>query len=215
MAGVFCLCVVEYFAPMTEKSELQLLCEKLEHWETPEWAAKAILSKEILSGQVYDPCVGIGVIAHAVNDAGHGVIASDIHDWGYNATYQQDFLTVGRDAQFFSGLRGQTAIFNPPFSVSEKFVDKAFELGARKVVCFQKFSWYEGSYDTGKKRGQWWEARRPSRIWICGDRADCWRHDIPKHKRTSSTPTAYAWFVWERGHAPAAITGHIYKRDAA
>lgn len=196
---------------MTEKSELQLLCEELEHWETPEWAAKAILKKEILTQIVLDPCCGIGLLAEVAHRKKYNVIANDIHHWGYQAQGStQDFLGT----ESFISMADFTVFMNPPFSLSEKFVDKSFDLGARKIVCFQKFSWYEGAYDTGKKRGQWWEKRRPARIWICGDRADCWRHDIPKDKRTSGTPTAYAWFVWERGHAPAAITGHIYKRDA-
>lgn len=194
-----------------EKSEMQLLCEKLEHWETDRWATPALLRKEILTGQVFDSCVGTGVMARAAIDAGYGVVASDIFHWGWNATYVTDFLAARQDDEFFKPLRGQTAMFNPPFSLSEKFVDKAFELGARKIVCFNRFNWYEGSFDKGKKRGEWWEKNRPARIWLCGDRAVCWRHDVPKEKRNEGTPTSHAFFVWEQGHAPAAITGHIYK----
>lgn len=200
---------------MTEKSELQLLCEKLEHWETPEWAARAILRKELLTQVVVDSCVGTGVLSKAAEAIGHEVVNIDIHDWGHRIDLKTDFLALD-DTWPLPAVcdNGFSVLMNPPFSLSEKFVDKSFDLGTRKIVCFQKFSWYEGSFDTGKKRGQWWANRRPSRIWICGDRADCWRHDIPVEDRTSSTPTAYAFFVWEQGHLPAAITGHIYKKDA-
>lgn len=192
---------------------LEQTCRRLEHWETPAWAAKAILRKEILTEHVIDPCAGAGVLVNAALDAGYDAWAADIHDWGFNLDCKCDFLNP--DERLEKRIAQQTVFFNPPFSLSEKFVDKAFSMGARKIVCFQKFSWYEGSFDTGKKRGQWWDKRRPARIWVCGDRADCWRHDIPLDKRDSSTPTAYAWFVWERGHMPAGICGHIYKGDAA
>lgn len=195
-----------------EKSPLQILCEKLEHWETPEWAAKAILKKEILTHVVIDPCAGAGVLSEAAHAAGYEEVSIDVHNWGYALDSQEDFLKISEFTHKTNGVQHEFSVFmNPPFSLAEKFVEKSFELGARKVVCFQRFSWYEGSYDKGKKRGQWWEKNRPARIWLCGDRANCWRHDVPTEDRIEGTPTAHAFFVWEQGHAPAAITGHIYK----
>lgn len=187
-----------------EKTEFQILCENLEHWETPQWAVEAVLKREILTQIVLDPCAGTGILAEAAKKAGYDVRAQDIHNWGYPLDVENDFL-------FSSYIPTDVSVLmNPPFSLAEKFVDKAWYLGARKIVCFQRFSWFEGSYDKGKKRGQWWEKNKPARIWICGDRADCWRHDIRIDQRTSSTPTAHAWFVWERGHSGTQL-GHIYK----
>lgn len=191
-----------------EKSPQQLLCEKYEHWETAEWATPALLRKELLTRIVLDPCCGTGLMSEAAHAAGYQVHASDVHDWKYPAMAgTADFLNT----EEFLCAEDFTVIMNPPFSKSEAFVEKAFALGARKIVCFNRFSWYEGSYDKGRKRGKWWERHRPARIWLCGDRAHCWRHDIPLDQRGESTPTAHAFFVWEQGHTPAAITGHIYK----
>lgn len=103
---------------------------------------------------------------------------------------------------------------NPPFKLATQFVDRALEMGARKIVCFQKFAWWEGSRDRGKKRGQWWAANPPNRIYVCGERATCWRIDFSPAERAArktSTPTAHAWFVWERGHPQGTVTGHVYK----
>lgn len=203
---------------MTDKSELQLLCEKYEHWETDPWAPAAVLKKEILTHHVFDPCVGTGVLAFAAQGAGYTTGSMDIRQWeGYIPRYIGDYLNPDKITQvhdIIAEVNRNTIFMNPPFSLSEKFVDKSFEYGARKVVCFQKLSWYEGSYDKGKKRGAWWEWNRPARIWVCGDRAHCWRHDIPMEERGESNPTPYAFFVWEEGHAPAAITGQIYKGDS-
>jgi hypothetical protein len=100
-------------------------------------------------------------------------------------------------------------MMNPPFSLAQEFVLHSLRLGATKIVCFQRFAWWES-----EKRREFWEHNPPNRVYICGNRADCWRHDIPAEKRTSSTPTAHAFFVWEKGHPSGTQLGHIYKADA-
>ena len=214
----------------SEVDTFKELCINLEHFETPEWAANAILQKEILTNLVIDPCAGMGVLVEAVQRNGYECYGFDVHDWGwkdlcFNESYYAgicDFLNPSEDLKRY--IKNNTVFMNPPFALAELFVKKAFELGARKVVCFQRFSWYEGSYDSGKKRGQFWEKYRPARIWVCGDRASCWRHDLRKDdkgnrydetgKKLAGSSTSHAWFVWERGHVGAAITGHIFKGDA-
>lgn len=195
---------------------LKETCVRLEHFETPEWAAKAILNREILAGWVIDPCCGAGVLSRAALRHGYqNILSWDIHDWGFDGqTRQIDFL----DPQILpensipeSGrYHGFTVFMNPPFSKAVEFVEKSFELGARKIVCFQRFAWWES-----QKRRYFWEKYPPNRVYICGDRADCWRHDIPLDGRGSSSPTAHAWFVWEQGQPPGTQLGHIYKPRAA
>jgi hypothetical protein len=173
----------------------------------------AIFHKEIMTGRVIDPCTGTGILARAAMAYGYETFAADIHNWGYAATYMHDWLNP--DDYMMDIVEGQTVFMNPPFSKACAFVDTAFRLKARKVVCFQRFAWYEGSETKGSKRGAWWRKNRPARIWLCGDRATCWLHSIPAEKRTgSATPTPHAFFVWEQGHAPAALCGQIYKSPA-
>ncbi|GAB3282934.1 hypothetical protein GCM10027347_59560 [Larkinella harenae] len=183
---------------MTET--LTELCKRLEHFETPEWAAEAILRKEILTQCVVDPCCGTGILSDVAMRSGYTINAIDINHWGYPFTNVKDFL------QYDKRLDGCTVFMNPPFSKAVQFVEQAFDLGARKIVCFQRFAWYES-----KARREFWEKYPPNRIYICSDRADCWRHDIPQAQRTSSSPTAHAWFVWERGQPSGTLLGHISK----
>lgn len=196
---------------MTES--LKELCERFEHFETDPWAIEEILKKEILTPFVVDPCAGSGIMTRAARIAGYSVQALDIHDWGQN--YPQHDWLVKSDA-IEQMVRGNTAIFNPPFSKSEDFVLRAIAYDARKIVCFQKFSWYEGEKVTGKKRGTFWEMCPPSRIYVCGSRATCWRHDVPPQERVDAkgrpktSPTTYAWFVWESGHPRGTLIGQIY-----
>jgi hypothetical protein len=199
--------------PDVAPETLEGACKRYEHWETPEWAVVEILKCEILTSFVVDPCAGAGVMTRAARRAGYSVQALDIHDWGQRFPHNDWLVPDDAIAQM---VRDNTVFMNPPFTKSEAFVERAFCYDARKIVCFQKFSWYEGEKDTGKKRGTFWEMLPPSRIYVCGSRATCWRHDIApqdrldSHGREKSTPTTYAWFVWESGHPRGTTIGHIY-----
>lgn len=182
-------------------NELATLCKKLEHFETPQWAADEILNHEILTNDVIDPCVGTGVLAESAKKRGHAITAIDIHDWGYRS-HREDFLKLN---WIMPPVNNFTVFMNPPFSLADKFVEKSFELGARKILCFQRFAWWE----SGGRR-EWWDKFTPQRIYICGNRASCWRHDIPQEERGRGTPTAHAWFVWEKGQPSGPLVGRIY-----
>lgn len=186
--------------------EAEALAKQLEAYETPRWAADAILRREILTRDVWEPCVGTGSIALAAHGAGYNVFASDIHDWGYEPANEIDFL-AGEPPLI--AHKPFSVLMNPPFSKACQFVDRAFYLGARKIVCFQRFAWWES-----QARRAWWAKRPPNRVYICGDRAPCWRFDIPAEDRKSSSPTAHAWFVWSVGEPAGTLLGHIWRQGA-
>jgi predicted RNA methylase len=183
------------------------LCKRLEHFETPEWAAREILEKEILTRIVLDPCVGAGVLAESAKRIGYEVVSLDIHDWGYPLDKKINFLEIDDSWELPSSCDFELSILmNPPFSLATQFVEKAFFLKARKIICFQRFAWYES-----RVRREFWDKYPPNRVYICGDRANCWRHDIPLDQRGSGTTTAHAWFVWDRDAPAGTILGRIYK----
>ena len=184
-------------------TDITALAKEAEAYETPRWAVEAILDREILTDTVIDPCVGKGILAEIACFRGYTVQCMDKHDWGYPARIG-NFIA---DAELH--VRDNAVLMNPPFSLAEDFVVRALVRGARKVVCFQRFAWWESA----GRRG-FWEKHPPNRVYICGNRASCWRFDIPEDQRKSGTTTAHAWFVWERGHPPGTVLGHIYK-DAA
>lgn len=179
-------------------------CKRLEHFETPKWAAEKILEHEILTRFVFDPCCGTGILSEAAKEAGYFCGSTDIHDWGYKD--QLGVIDFFECPSLPTPKEDTTIFINPPFSKACEFVEKSFELGARKVVCFQRFAWWESG---GRK--DFWEKFPPNRVYVCADRASCWRHDIPESERGSGTPTAHAWFVWERGNPSGTLTGHIRK----
>ncbi len=175
-----------------------------ECYETPRWAAAAILRVELLTRVVLDPCCGTGVLSEAALDAGYVVISQDLHDWGYKpATADLDFLRP----DFKVPKKDFSVFMNPPFSKACEFIDRARSMRARKIVCFQRQAWREC-----ETRRRWWEENPPARVWTCGDRATCWLFTVPPQSRTGkSTSTPYAWYVWERGHRGAELGGAIYR----
>jgi predicted RNA methylase len=192
------------------KETLEECAKRLEAYETPEWAVRAILEREILTHRVVDPCAGRNVMGRIAVESDYEVYASDVYDWeGTGKTFIQDWLNLRHvDQAFYRQLQPFTVLMNPPFSRACEFVEQAFHLGARKIVCFQRFAWWES-----KSRANFWQNYPPNRVYICGDRATCTRFDLIEQGYNGNTPTAHAWYVWESGHPSGTQLGHIYKSD--
>lgn len=204
------------------------LCKDLEAFETDPWAAKAILEVEIMTPLVIDPCCGTGILTMAARDSGYNRVHGwDIKDWspdfgGPPPEKVFDFF----DPELEAFWPNTTIFCNPPFSTACEFVDRAKSLGARKIICFQRWAWRES---IGRRK--WWADNPPARTWICGERATCWRFDVPKtcvgeacgkgqgrgtnalrcRQCMQGTPTSHGWFVWEQGHMGAGVTNDLWK----
>ncbi len=100
---------------------------------------------------------------------------------------------------------------NPPFKLSVDFLEKCMHLGARKIVMFGTMTFY-GT----KTRRDFINQNKPSRIYLCGDRATCWMFDVPEHKRKGTTSKQFAFFVWDEFGRTAEPSIHlIYKEDVS
>lgn len=203
-------------------TDLTNLCKRVEAFETATWAIEAILAHELMNLHVVDPCVGKGRMARAARELGHEVFTMDIVDWAdhFPGAESPDYLGSFMQAPDPFPQHEVTYFMNPPFKKASAFVDRAKANGAYKIICFQTFVWRSSD-----SRAQWWEDNPPSRIWLCVDRASCFRFDIPatcpvpercdgkgaRHKARlclecmNSTPTTHAFFVWERGHRGTTI----------
>lgn len=195
-------------APGGERLEER--CKRLEAYQTPRWAIEAVLDVELTTNQILDPCAGLGAIGEVCADRGFAVEELDIEDWREVMPEQARLGQSFWKRNFFDercDLSNHTVIMNPPFSLAEDFVSYAQTLNARKIICFQRQAWRESV-----SRRLWWESNAPARVWVCGARATCWRFDMlgtDAAKKSGST-TSHAWYVWERGHRDAELTGAIY-----
>lgn len=214
--------------------ELKAFAELHGAFETDPWAADAILRVELMTEVVVDPCCGTGILTAAAEKNGHHVHAWDIVDWSKVLPCRSpdliiDFLapeTLEEWAPFGCDF---TIFMNPPFSLACEFVDRAKALGARKIISFQRWPWRE----SGGRR-EWWQNNPPARTWICGERATCWRFDVPKvcvglpdcgkgkgrgvdavkcRECMAGTPTSHGFFVWEKGHKGAESIGDLWKNN--
>ncbi|MGB0683378.1 MAG: hypothetical protein ACPGOV_11745 [Magnetovibrionaceae bacterium] len=192
---------LEGVKPATQFATLEEQASAAEAWTCAPWAAAAILTVEICTPIIVDPCCGTGIMSEAAIKAGYTVESADLYDWGYPCITGVDFLTDE------TSLEGKTVFMNPPFSLAVEFILAAIRRGARKVICYQRWAFRESN-----KRRDFWEKHKPARSWICGDRAHTWLLHIPPEERTSSgKETAHGFFVWEAGQNGADRIGTIWK----
>lgn len=133
--------------------------------------------------------------------------------------HKGDFLCDPDIEELLKIHKPECYLMNPPFSKACDFVDRAIELGAKKIVSFQRMAWYES-----ETRRQWWDNAPLSRIYMCGNRATCWRGDLeqdekgfylnPETKKPmSNTPTSHAWFIFEPHSPQGCLIDRIYKDE--
>jgi hypothetical protein len=195
---------------------LMALCKRVEAFETPRWAIEALLDVELTTRFIVDPCAGTGIIPAVVElkTGIQAILAHDIVPWKYRTPEAMKWKGPIGPLDFLKdpmpSLVGATVIMNPPFSKACEFVDRARNLGARKIMCFQRQAWRESM-----GRRAWWAANPPARVWVCGARASCWHFDLLGTEKAakSGTPTSYAWYVYEAGHKGAEVTSAIYPKD--
>jgi hypothetical protein len=168
-----------------------------EFYRTPIEATRALIAIEgdRIPNRVWEPACGDGAISDALLASKRDVFSSDIVDRGYFSA-QQDFLT----AEDY-GLVPHTAIVtNPPFSLGQEFVDKAFSFPSiHYCALLLRLAFLES-----QKRKAWFQANPPARVHVSSRRLPMMhRQGWEGNKSTSAVP--YAWFVWLRGYdgAPA------------
>lgn len=164
-------------------------------YETPPEATLALLCAERLPHHLWEPAAGRGAIVKVLRAAGHAVIASDIVDYGFPTHFNgRDFLMEHR-----LPANVEAIVTNPPFKIADQFVSHALDLCPH--VCMLL-------------RLVFLESARRARILDTGTlaRVHVFRNRLPMMHRDgwtgpkASSATAFAWFVWDRGHhGPATI----------
>lgn len=171
---------------------------KGELYETPEDCTQGLLGVEQFHGRVWEPAVGRNAIGRVLEAAGLEVVKTDLHDWGLPG------VAGGRDFLREEQPLAPNVVTNPPFSLAERFVHHALDLGAAKVALFLRLSFLEG----GKRRESLFLKRPPVRVWVMSKRRTLWRADDPEAKETGGA-LAFAWFVWSRHNRQAPQVGWI------
>jgi hypothetical protein len=175
-------------------------------YETPEVATLALLRAQPLPRTIWEPACGPGAIARVLRAAGHRVIATDLIDY---RSPDQDH--AGRDFLLERKLpEGADAILtNPPFSLAGEFVEHALQLCPR-VVMLLRLTFLEST-----RRNAILDDGQLARVHVFRNRLPMMHRDGWTGNRVSN-PTAFAWFVWERGFTSKPEIDRIsWNRDAS
>jgi hypothetical protein len=165
-----------------------------EFYRTPAAAVAMLLAKESFSPKIWECACGDGSISRELEAHGYMVVSTDLHDRGYGQP-GTDFLTT-------ETLLADDVVTNPPYDedMPEKFAIHALELGARKVALLCRLTWLEGM----NRYRALFSRRQLARVWVFSPRQTLWRGDDAAAEDDGGQ-TAYAWFIFERGHNGAAI----------
>ena len=157
-----------------------------DYYATEPKAAEWLLKLETFNNPILEPSCGEGHISKALIDGGYNVISRDLINRGYGEV--ADFLSD--DNTEWDG----DIITNPPYKYAQEFVEKALRIipDGHKVAMFLRVQFMEG-----KRRRELFNVMPPKRIWISSSRLKCAKNG--EFDKFSSSATAYAWFVWEKG----------------
>jgi hypothetical protein len=164
----------------------------LDLYETPPAAVRALLDAEDFAPPIWEPACGPGAIVRVLRDAGYGVVATDIKDYGCpDALGGVDFLLESNAPK---GV--QTIITNPPYRLANKFVRHALTL-APKVIMLLPLRFLEG-----EGRSDILDDGHLLRVHIFRNRLPMMHRAGWDGPRIKSGAIAFAWFVWRRSSSP-------------
>jgi len=163
---------------------------KAEYYAEPAWCVDALIaafkSEGYMPDQIWDPACGGGVLIGQFVAAGCRVHGSDIEDRGAPGARVGDFATIVPP-------KVKTIVSNPPFTLIEPWVARAFnDLKMNRVVFLAPISFLAGK----RRLDAFYSEYPPARVWVCSRRPS-----IPpggsgiKAKNGSIT---FAWFDWTR-----------------
>lgn len=135
----------------------------------------------------YDPCNGLGDIADYLRSIGKEVITGDIIDYG-NSDKVEDFLQV---ESLPKGV--ECIIFNPPFTLTEEFVDKALQL-CPNVLMFNRMTTIESISRAKKFDSKVWPL---ANMWQFGFRVSCTKG---VNREPTANSVAYSWFEFDKNN---------------
>lgn len=165
--------------------------------ETPEIATRALLAVEDFAGTIWEPACGHGAISKVLEDAGHEVVSTDLVPRGYGVG-RVDFLMEWSP-------RATNIVTNPPFKLAEQFARHAVRLTTGKVALLCRLGWLEG-----RGRRQMFATLPFARLWVFSGRLPM-MHRVGYLGVQSSNAIAFAWYVFEHGHAGPATIGHLHE----
>ena len=163
----------------------------LDLYETPPVAVEALMRMEVLPERIWEPACGPGSIVRVLREAGHDVLATDVHDYGSD---DQDHIGWDFLMPCDPGREIGAIVTNPPFMHAEAFVERALER-APYVAMLLRLAFLES-----ERRTTILEYRQLARVHVFRKRLPMMHRDGWEGRKGNSG-MAFAWFVWDREHS--------------
>lgn len=176
-------------AVMAQRSEPD---GSLDFFPTPPWATRALFEHVIGRAPEsigWDPACGDGAMARPMAEYLKAVMASDVHDYGFEIAQIHDFLQPFLPA---GAAEVDWIITNPPFRLAEEFVDRALDIARGGVAVLVRSVFIES---TGRYQ-RLFRDRPPSVMAQFVERVAMVKGRLD---RKASSATSYCWLVWEKG----------------
>lgn len=178
-------------------------------YPTPPAVTRALLGVERLPRVLWEPAAGMGHMAAVLVEAGHEVIASDLHDYGRLVPGSPriltgvDFLSAGVEAVRRARWEPECIVTNPPFSLAAEFVRVGLSISPR-VCILARLAFLEGS-----GRADILD-RHLARAYVFVNRLPMMHRHVPDETgqyvewpgKKSTSAMAFAWMVFEANHDP-------------
>jgi hypothetical protein len=165
-------------------------------YTTPAVAVERLLELEHFAGTTWEPACGTGSISKVLESrfGGCRVYSSDLIGRGYGVG-GRDFLQ-GEPRGGFDNV-----ITNPPFSLAQRFAERALKECSGKVALLLRLQFLEGS-----KRQAFFMSSPLARVWVFSGRISCHRGG---DETLRGGMMAHAWFIWDKSHIGAPSIGWI------
>jgi hypothetical protein len=134
----------------------------------------------------YDPCDGLGAISDFLESKGKKVYRSDLFDYERGNCKQIDFLGLTELPDDV-----QCIVFNPPFKLTEEFMDKAFSL-CPEVIMFNRATVLETKSRSKKHDDKTWKLKK---FWSFGNRVSCTQGET---KEPTANSVWYGFFEYSK-----------------
>lgn len=163
-------------------------------YPTPEYVTQSLLDREVFYGKIWEPACGDGAMSKVLIKNGYDVISSDLIDRNYGHG-EIDFLST----QQFNCV--ENIITNPPFSLSQQFIEHSLKVATDKVAIFGKLALLES-----KSRKELFLNIPFKKLWVFSSRVKLTRNGEPYK---NGGMIAFGWYVFQHGYKGEPTIGWI------
>ena len=174
----------------------------LDGYHTPRVATLALLEREPLFDDVWEPCNGFSRISRVLREKGMRVATSDIYRWHNETMVERDFMDF-TDLPGPFRESGCDIVTNPPFRQAQLIIEKAMELlhDGGKLCLLLRLQFLEG-----RKRRQMFATYPPVRVLVFSYRLPRMHQFLYTGPRAGGSALAFAWFIFQKGyHGPTTV----------